>query len=732
MVDELARLAESAAVEHPYLGDGLARRLREMLPKINAKTSPHTQWMLHYRLGRAEQNLGNLRTGIEQLVEAYKLIDTADLDEVDAVSTIFHLGVAYMRLGETENCCKRNSPQSCVLPIRGRGIHVDREGSTHAIRYFEEVLSRPSQSEHLRLEARWLLNIMYMTLGRYPDDVPREHLIPTEAFEDEIALFALGSSADFTNVAGELGLNSFNLAGGAIADDFDNDGYLDLIVSSWDVAEQIRFFHNDRDGTFSDRTASAGLGGLLGGLNLVQADYDNDGHVDFLILRGAWAGKAGRHPNSLVHNNGDGTFTDVTFDSGLGRAHYPTQTAGWADYDHDGDVDLYIGNENTPSLTAPCQLFRNNGDGTFTDKAVIAGVSNYRFTKGVTWGDVDGDRYPDLYLSNYGEPNRFYRNNRDGTFTDVAPQMRMTDPIQSFPVWFWDFDNDGGLDLFVSSYAGSIRQIAAHYLRAQPRTPSPTGRASASDIPSWENDVGPELLRLYRGDGRGGFREVAEEQKLTYPILPMGSNFGDVNNDGYLDFYLGTGASSYASLVPNLLFLNQGGRSFTNVTMSSGTGHLQKGHGVAFADLDNDGDPDIFEQMGGAFPGDKFGDILLENPGFGNHWLGVKLVGRRSNVSAIGARIHARFRDGASERSVYRHVNSGGSFGANPLRQTLGLGQAEVVDTLEVYWPTTDTTQTFHDVAIDQVIRVTEDDDAYETIELDRLRFGGGMRKHGM
>ena len=205
----------------------------------------------------------------------------------------------------------------------------------------------------------------------------------------------------FANIAPALGLDTFDMCGGAVADDFDNDGYLDIVVSTWDTRGQIRYFRNNRDGTFTERTAEAGLLGLYGGLNMVQADYDNDGDVDLLVLRGAWLRANGRHPNSLLRNDGQGTFTDVTFDAGLGEAHYPSPTAAWGDYDNDGDLDLYVGNETSRALVAPSQLFRNNGDGTFTDVAEAAAVMNYRYAKAAVWGDYDGDGLQDLYVSNY-------------------------------------------------------------------------------------------------------------------------------------------------------------------------------------------------------------------------------------------------------------------------------------------------------------------------------------------
>ena len=225
-----------------------------------------------------------------------------------------------------------------------------------------------------------------------------------------------------------------------------------------------------------------------------------------------------------------------------------------------------------------------------------------------------------------------------------------------------------------------------------------------------------ESLCLYEGDGSGQFREVAAERALARRSMPMGANFGDLDNDGYADFYFGTGFPDYSGLMPNAMYWNRGGTRFDDVTTAGGFGHLQKGHGVVFADFDNDGDQDIFEQLGGAYPGDPFGDVLFKNPGFGNHFLTIKLVGTESNRSAIGTRVHAVLKEGESQRSIYTWVNSGGSFGANPLRCELGLGKSESVERLEVYWPKSDKTQVFHEIAADQFLVIREGAQQYEVI----------------
>ena len=166
--------------------------------------------------------------------------------------------------------------------------------------------------------------------------------------------------------------------------------------------------------------------------------------------------------------------------------------------------------------------------------------------------------------------------------------------------------------------------------------------------------------------------------------------------------------------MPNVMYRNRGGTGFADVTMAGGFGHLQKGHGVAFADLDYDGDQDVYMQLGGAYPGDAYGNALFENPGFDNHWIRVRLRGVESNRPGIGARIRCEIREGGKRRSVYRHVTSGGSFGGNPFMQMIGLGKATQVEVLEVYWPTSDRLQTFRDVAVDQSILITEGQDSIE------------------
>lgn len=208
-------------------------------------------------------------------------------------------------------------------------------------------------------------------------------------------------------------------------------------------AARLRLFANLGGNRFRERTSEAGVTGEVGGLNLAHADHDNDGDVDLLVLRGAWGGAQGRHPNSLLANRGDGTFTDVTEEADL-LAFHPSQSGTWADYDGDRCLDLFVGNESGEGEVHPCQLFRNQGDGTFRDVAPEIGLDVVGFVKAAAWGDDDDDGRPDLYLSQLGEPNRLLRNEGPGedgrwSFRDVTQGAGVAEPRDSLPTWFFDY-----------------------------------------------------------------------------------------------------------------------------------------------------------------------------------------------------------------------------------------------------------------------------------------------------
>lgn len=586
------------------------------------------------------------------------------------------LALAYLRLGEQENCAGLHGRGACLFPLRAAATHQMPRGAEGAMRELTALLDADGSDP----QSQWLLNVAYMQLGRYPADVPKKWLIPEARFASE------GKLAEFPEIAASEGLDITGHAGGAIVEDFDGDGQLDVMVTSSGPLDQMHLFHNNGNGTFRDVTRRAGLMGETGGLNLVLTDYNNDGHPDVLVLRGGWWGRQGAYPVSLLRNNGNGTFDDVTEEAGLLVAG-PTNTAAWADFDGDGWLDLVVGYESKEGDRHPTLLFHNNRNGTFTK---VEGLGDFGFVKGVAWGDFNSDGRPDLYVSVMYGRNRLLRNDgpRDAgdiskgwKFTDVTDGAGVAKQSNSFATWFFDFDNDGWPDIFVAGYS----------------------LEASGDVGAFEVGlpVKAEKPKLYRNMHDGTFRDVSSEVHLDRVILTMGANFGDLDNDGWLDIYMGTGDSTYQALLPNRMFRNDAGVTFQDVTTAGDFGHLQKGHGVAFADLHRTGFEDVFEEMGGAQPGDAYQSALYKNPGNKNHWITLRLEGVKSNRAAFGARIDVTVKDAGKVRHIYRTVGFGSSFGGNPLEQHIGIGAAAIVSEIAVSWPATG--------GVDRIINVTAD-----------------------
>jgi hypothetical protein len=320
-------------MRNPYRSAERAERMRAALP---SQRDPIQQLELRGQFAAELLQAGRSKEAIEEFEKFRKgLEQRPELWTAESKTAFrFLLALAWQRLGEQENCLLNHTSESCLMPIRGSGVHQAPAGSRGAVNVLMEHLKEFPDS----LRARWLVNLAYMTLGEYPAKVPERWVIPPKVFEPDYDI------KRFTDVAQPLKLDVDELAGGAVAEDFDNDGDLDLMITSFGVRDQMRVFFNNGDGTFTERTAEAGLTGLVGGLNLLQADYNNDGFNDVLVLRGAWLRSEGKYPNSLLRNNGDGTFSDVTEETGLLSFH-PTQTATWLDFNGDGWIDLFIGND---------------------------------------------------------------------------------------------------------------------------------------------------------------------------------------------------------------------------------------------------------------------------------------------------------------------------------------------------------------------------------------------------
>ncbi len=652
------------------------------------------------------------------------------------------LAIAYLRLGEQENCLgvpvaameapagsaaamggmsagaeagmaqamKEHSPLACLYPLSPKAAHAKRRGAEGAVREYTELLKRKPDSQLYR----WLLNIAYQQLGR-KQDVPAQWAVPNGLTDAE---YDVGY---FANVAMPAGIDVATRSGGVLVEDFDGDGLLDILLSSVGPLDAMHFFHNNGDGTFADRTEQAGLKGETGGLNLVETDYNNDGRPDVLVLRGAWWGKFGCYPPSLLRNEGGGRFTDVTEEAGLleDTAH-PTQTAAWADYDGDGWLDLFLAHESRPDDPHPSELFHNNRDGTFTRVAAEdSGIpANLGFVKGVAWGDYNRDGRPDLYVAAMSGRSYLFRNDgaaaggpADGMhwkFTDVTEKAGLGGYRNSFPTWFFDYDNDGWPDIFAGGYSSASMEDVGDFQMGKPTRGS--------------------MPHLFHNNHDGTFTDVSHAMRIDRALLAMGSSFGDLDNDGYLDVYLGTGEPSYESLLPNRMFRNNEGKGFQDVTTSGDFGNLQHGHGVAFADIENNGNEDVFEEMGGAYPGDVYWDSLYRNPGHGNHWITVVLEGVETNRMGYGARIEVVIREGGRRRVIYRDAGSVASFGGNPARQHIGVGKAAVVEQVTVRWPVSGKVDVMKGVAVDRNYRLKEGSGKLEEVRWKEFEIGKGRK----
>jgi len=683
LLDHARRLVASDAV---FYGEAPLARLTAALAALPAAAAPADRFAVLYPLADTRTAMGDLDGARRCWSECLALASAAG--DAQAVATVTRqLAMTWLRTGERENCIAGHHGESCILPFSPAAEHRARRGSEQAIALLTPHLEREPRD----LAAIWLLNIAHMTLGSWPAAVPKHLLLPPDHFASE------GAFPRFRDVAGERGLATVALAGGAVMDDLTGDGRLDVVVTSSGPFEPIALFEQQPNGTFRDVAAERGLGGQLGGFQCFARDWNGDRRLDLLVQRGAWLHEHGALPNSLLIQQEDGTFVDRTLEAGVEVAQ-PSLVAASADIDLDGDLDLFLGGESRgrgSPTDFPCRLFRNRGDGTFEEISAIAGIANDRMCKGAVFGDFDGDRDPDLYVSNLGQQNRLYRNEGDGRFVDVAVEYGVDEPLTSFGCAFFDADNDGALDLWVANYA------------------TPTARPL--ELAAWYRDRTPgrDTMRLFRNDGNGRFRDATAASGLARVVFPMGCNVGDLDGDGFMDLYLATGDPEFASLWPNVLLKNDRGRRFLDVTSASGTGHLQKGHGVAIGDLDGDGDQDLFVEIGGVLKDDAFASALFLNPGTGRRWLTVQLIGRDSDRFGIGARVRCTIEEGGaggepSTREVVEFVGTNASFGGNSLQCELGLGAATRIVALEVFWPRSGATQRFAEVALDQIVAVEE------------------------
>ncbi|MDQ3015695.1 MAG: CRTAC1 family protein [Bacteroidota bacterium] len=669
-----------------FLSSLRAENYKKQLPTFTGLAKANL--MVTY--GFEELKAGNTKAAMQAFTDVLAFVEPMQIPgkEQTILEVKKLLALSALRLGEQENCILNHTSASCVIPIAQPGQHTKTEGSRQAMNLYIDILKQTPDD----LTSRYLLNIAAMTLGEFPGGVPAEMRLPKGYFTSKVAF------PPFTDIAKSMGLDRRGLAGGIAIEDFDRDGHLDIMHTSWGFHDQIKYHHNNGDGTFTDIALTSGLNGVTGGLNIRHADYNNDGYPDVLILRGAWFRDQGRIPNSLLRNNGNGTFTDVTIKAGLYNKR-PTQNAVWADFDLDGWLDLFIGNESIPeagsAFNFPSELYHNQQDGTFKEVLTSSGLNVNAFIKGSAGGDINNDGKEDIYLSLLNGTNQLFLNVSDETglhFKNITGTADVGEPFVSFPTWMFDFNNDGWLDIFVSAYSDGSEDLPGKVLRAYGTTDDPF------------------RPRLYRNNKDLTFTDISSIAGLTEPAFTMGSNYGDLDADGFPDIYLGTGEPNLKSIVPNKMYWNRNGEKYDDITYAIGFGNIQKGHGVGFGDMDHDGDEDLYVVMGGSFEGDVYQNLFFENPiGQQQSWIVLQLEGVTANKSALGARVAVEISEQGKTRTIYQTVSSGSSFGGNSLQLEMGLGKADKINKITIHWPSLKAKdQLFSNVALNKAFKVIE------------------------
>ena len=543
-----------------------------------------------------------------------------------------------------------------------------------AARFAVEALDANPGNER----ARGWLWMTAQKMGGYPDFVPGNYRI-------EVRAGYAPTTLEYEDIAAKIGLDKTSGGRGTAIFDYDNDGYLDILIASSHGG--CNLYHNNGDGTFTDVSIGSGWDTCVNVFGLTVGDYDNDGYPDVLASRlGFYAGDC-----QLLHNNGDGTFTDVTEQAGL-KVWGPCFTAAWVDYDGDGFLDLFIAN-NLGGLfekKTPNRLFHNNGDGTFTEVTEPAGLSSLWPTTSGAWGDYNNDGHPGVFMSSALGRSQLFRNNGDGTFTNVSQEAGVDALCFGSPAFWWDYDNDGWLDL--AQFTWSNHEDVLY---------------------TWEHGEGPpdgHPMHLYHNNRDGTFTDVGRDLGLTGCFGTMSGNVADLNNDGYIDIVFGNGSPKMDRLEPIALY-QYDGQKFQNITFTAGFPFLGKSHGVNIGDLFGDGRMSILVGAGGVYPGDLLtANVYCPKKLVGNY-LNVRLVGTKSNKSAIGARVSLK----AGGRSQMRLVSGGSNAGCMPFEQHFGLATTTAVDSLEILWPS-GLRQIFGGLPVNKSLEFTEGQETWRDV----------------
>jgi tetratricopeptide (TPR) repeat protein len=680
----------------PNLSYELAARVAKLEPHANAFLLNLSEWMsgeVRFTNESGHRVPHDPLLGLDRSLELLEqVVDNAIPYSNEETAALFLMGNTLTRRGNFRDAIryyeqelKRNvTLDQRMATLREMGAAYYRMGDyTEAARKFYEATQWRKNSVDL-----YLFTLALRQVPGPPQPMPENAIFPLETFPVDAANAPLLA---FEDIAPKLGMHDLNGNGTVGFADIDGDGDLDVVIAGSGVF--LRVYRND-GAKFTDVTEAVGLGHVPSGYSVNLIDYDNDGWPDLFLALNGWSGPM---PDRLYHND-HGHFTDVSKKSG---ADDPGSgfVSLWGDLDNDGWLDLVVANGVLQEGTVT-QIYRNNHDGTFTNVTKAAGLNeppSYGAI-GIALGDYDKDGRPDLLINGRDQaPNRLYHNDGNLHFTEVAAKAGILQPPHNgFVCFFFDYNNDGYPDILTTSLAPwevTVEGLRKGYAPANARA------------------IHPDASRLFRNNRNGTFTDVTFESRLFYPTGTMGAGVADLDNDGYMDLYLGTGDPQISRLEPNRLFRNNGNGTFSDLTNFVGLARPgNKGHGVAFADLDGDGALDMFAQLGGHYPGDHTYNALYHNlKAAQNHWLELDLTGVKSNRQAVGAQITVK----AGDLLVYREVKGSEGFGATSMfRQHFGLGSHAKIDSIEIRWPS-GITHTFHNVDANHILALKEDQPQY-------------------
>jgi len=478
----------------------------------------------------------------------------------------------------------------------------------------------------------------------------------------------------FTDVTVAAGMKTSGYTfGNPIWGDFDRDGHLDLYVDNHDKPDPD-LYRNNGDGTFANLIPGCGINIIGDRHGSAWGDFNNDGYLDLYMTKGAKGGTAlGHKKDELYLNQRNLTFRNIAKKAGTTNSFGRARGVSFGDFNHDGLLDIWVGNLRTANV-----LYQNNGHNTFTDVTAAAGLANLIYFE-TTFIDYDQDGWPDIYCTvsqrDTPTPDRLFRNNHDGTFTDVSQVVGLSSLTFGRAIAWGDYDNDGNLDLFVSR----------------------------------GEDNSAAVQTLYHNNGDGTFTDVTAQAGIDSPRNNRAAVWGDFDNDGYLDLYVVDSGTDPVGKTANHLYHNNADGTFTDVAAAAGVADavVSRGRTATFGDYDQDGFLDLFVTDGEDNTDFTMGPQTLfhNDANNSNHWLEIVLVGTSSDRQGLHAGVTIQ-----TDAGIQYRQNSGGgghylSQGAAPIH--FGLGQQTVINQLTVKWPR-GIVQTLTNVAADQLITITE------------------------